>query len=414
MNDNEKKLSDFIDSLNNEKKPDIETNSEELDSLYKVVRQVKSLKEPAMPDKDFSGRIAQSLKAKEKAPVKTRQKFWIGGIVGIAAVLVIVLMINFINPVNNSNIVYAMEQAYNNIKAYHGTLEVILNNEAGEEQVQSVLDVWADKNNSYYIEVLEGSYKGVKTISDGEKVWQLSADENKENILPVFTETYEFIFELGNEIADVKNAESVKITGDDNIAGRASYIMEVTPKGGLTYKLWVDKETKLPLQKQGAMNKAIQYTTRYTDIDFKESIPEYLMAIDLNKGFKEVNPGTDEHTDTDIAEDESFGKHDPEITVDADMEIEQAEQIAADSGSSPWKLDPVYTAQIFISLQISPEGIVGDYPINYDDLIIVEQNEKSIMINVNSEKTNIKTVYLERLIRQDDTGIWTVTGYDNK
>lgn len=414
MNDNEKKLSDFIDSLNNEKKPDIETNSEELDSLYKVVRQVKSLKESAMPDKDFSGRIAQSLKAKEKAPVKTRQKFWIGGIVGIAAVLVIVLMINFINPVNNSNIVYAMEQAYNNIKAYHGTLEVILNNEAGEEQVQSVLDVWADKNNSYYIEVLEGSYKGVKTISDGEKVWQLSADENKENILPVFTETYEFIFELGNEIADVKNAESVKITGDDNIAGRASYIMEVTPKGGLTYKLWVDKETKLPLQKQGAMNKAIQYTTRYTDIDFKESIPEYLMAIDLNKGFKEVNPGTDEHTDTDIAEDESFGKHDPEITVDADMEIEQAEQIAADSGSSPWKLDPVYTAQIFISLQISPEGIVGDYPINYDDLIIVEQNEKSIMINVNSEKTNIKTVYLERLIRQDDTGIWTVTGYDNK
>ncbi len=414
MNDNEKKLSDFIDSLNNEKKPDIETNSEELDGLYKVVRQVKSLKEPAMPDKDFSGRIAQSLKAKEKAPVKTRQKFWIGGIVGIAAVLVIVLMINFINPVNNSNIVYAMEQAYNNIKAYHGTLEVILNNEAGEEQIQSVLDVWADKNNSYYIEVLEGSYKGVKTISDGEKVWQLSADENKENILPVFTETYEFIFELGNEIADVKNAESVKITGDDNIAGRASYIMEVTPKGGLTYKLWVDKETKLPLQKQGAMNKAIQYTTRYTDIDFKESIPEYLMAIDLNKGFKEVNPGTDEHTDTDIAEDESSGKHAPEITVDADMEIEQAEQIAADSGSSPWKLDPVYTAQIFISLQISPEGIVGDYPINYDDLIIVEQNEKSIMINVNSEKTNIKTVYLERLIRQDDTGIWTVTGYDNK
>ena len=96
MNDNEKKLSDFIDSLNNEKKPAIETDSEELDNLYNVVRQIKSLKEPVMPDKDFPHKIAQSLNVKKKAPIKNRKRTWIGGITSIAAILVIALMINFI------------------------------------------------------------------------------------------------------------------------------------------------------------------------------------------------------------------------------------------------------------------------------------------------------------------------------
>jgi len=411
MNDNEKKLSDFIDSLNNEKTPDIKTDSEELDGLYKAVRQVKSLKEPAMPDEYFLHRIMQSFKANRKTPIKSKKKIWIGSIVSIAAILVIAVMINFINPINDSNIVYAMEQAYNDIKAYHGTLEVVFNNKAGEKQIQSILDIWVDKNDNYYIEVLEGSYKGLKTISNGEKVWQLSADENAENVLPVFTETYEFIFELGNEIDDVKNAETVEIIGEDKIAGRASYIMEVTPKGGLTYKLWVDKETKLPLQKQDAMNKAIQYTTRYTEIHFEEFIPEDLVKIDLNEGFKEIDLYADEYENIDG---NNIVQLNPEITVEADMEIEKAEQIAADSGSSPWKLDPVYVAQIFVSLQLSPEGIVGDYPINYDDLVIIGNDGMNVMIGVNSKKTDIKNVYLSRLIRQDETGIWTVMGYDNK
>lgn len=411
MNDNEKNLSDFIDSLNNEKMPDIKTDSEELDSLYKAVRQVKSLNEPAMPDEYFLHRIMQSFKANRKAPIKNKRKIWIGGIASIAAILVIAVMINFINPINHSSIVYAMEQAYNDIKAYHGTLEVVFNNEAGEEQIQSILDIWVDKNDSYYIEVLEGSYKGLKTISNGEKVWQLSADENDENVLPVFTETYEFIFELGNEIDEVKNAETVEVIGEDKIAGRTSYIMEVTPKGGLTYKLWVDKETKLPLQKQGAMNKAIQYTTRYTEIDFGEFIPEDLVKIDLNEGFKEIDLDADEYENIDG---NNIIQLNPEITVEADMEIEKAEQIAADSGSSPWKLDPVYVAQIFVSLQLSPEGIVGDYPVNYDELVIIENDGINVIIGVNSEKTDIKNVYLSRLIRQDETGIWTVIGYDNK
>ncbi len=412
MNDNEKKLSDFIDSLNNEKKPNIEIDSEELNNLTNVVRQVKSLKEPVMPDKDFPHRIAKSINVKKKTPIKKRKRTWLGGVASVAAVLVLALIMNIFTLTNSSNIVYAMEQAYNSIKAYHGTVEVILNNEAGEVETQSVLDVWVDKNNQYYIEILEGSYKGLITVSNGEKIWQRSFDKSIENVFPIFSETYEFLFELGNEIEDAKNAETVKIIGSDKIAGRATYIMEVTPKGGLTYKLWVDKKTKLPLQKQGAMNKAIQYTTRYSTIEFEEAIPKDLIAVNLNEGFKEVDLFEDKHSN--IAENKGNLEHDPEIKVEVDMEIEKAEQIAADSGSSPWKLDPVFVTQVFVSLQISPEGIIGDYPVNYDELVIVENDGIKAKIDVTSNKTDIKTVYLERLIRQDDTGVWTVIGYDKK
>jgi hypothetical protein len=47
-------------------------------------------------------------------------------------------------------------------------------------------------------------------------------------------------------------------------------------------------------------------------------------------------------------------------------------------------------------LLLSPEGIVGDYPI----------------AEIKDKKSVAKYVYLKRLVRQDDTGIWTVIGYD--
>ncbi|WFA09014.1 sigma-E factor regulatory protein RseB domain-containing protein [Tissierella sp. Yu-01] len=416
MNDNEKRLSDFIDSLNNEKKPDAISDSGELDRLFNVVRQVRTLKEIEMPDKDFAGRISDNIN--NRRPInKGRKRIWIGGLASIAAVLVIAVMMNFILPLSNTNIVYAMEQAYNEINAYHGILEVISKNEAGEEQLQSKLDVWIDKAGNYYVEVLEGSHKGVITVKNEEKMWQISDEKNQVSIFPAFPETYEFIFELGKEIEDARNAESTNIIGDDSIAGIPSYIMEVTPKGGLPYKLWIDKDTNLPLQKQGSMQNSIQYITRYTEIDAIDAIPEELVEYNLPEGYKEVNVDVTEFTGTieDVIVDGNIDTETkPDVEVDVNLEIQKANQISVDSGSSPWMLDPVYVAQIFISMEISPEGIVGDYPINYEDLVIVDNDEINAAIELNSEKTDITRVYLGRLVRQDTTGIWTVIGYDVK
>jgi hypothetical protein len=65
-------------------------------------------------------------------------------------------------------------------------------------------------------------------------------------------------------------------------------------------------------------------------------------------------------------------------------------------------------------LQVSPEGITGDYPIKDKELKIIQSSEMETIVEVISNKTKIKKVYLKRLIKKDSTGIWTVVGYDSE
>lgn len=102
----------------------------------------------------------------------------------------------------------------------------------------------------------------------------------------------------------------------------------------------------------------------------------------------------------------------PQVEVPVDLKEVESEQKSVDQGHSPWKLDPVYVAQVFISLKISPEGIKGDYPIKYEDLKVTESSGNSVIVVASDIKSPVKAVYLKRLIKQDDTGIWTVVGYD--
>ena len=102
----------------------------------------------------------------------------------------------------------------------------------------------------------------------------------------------------------------------------------------------------------------------------------------------------------------------PQVEVPVDLEAEEGDQKNADAGHSPWKLDPAFVAQVFVSLKISPEGIQGEYPIKYEELKIVQNTGKEAVIDVSGSNTPIKRVYLKRLVRQDNTGIWTVVGYD--
>jgi hypothetical protein len=102
----------------------------------------------------------------------------------------------------------------------------------------------------------------------------------------------------------------------------------------------------------------------------------------------------------------------PQIEVPVDWEIEENEQKSVDAGHSPWKLDPVYVAQVFASLKISPEGIQGDYPVPYEDIKVIKNNGVDAVVEISTAEATVRRVYLKRLMRQDSTGIWTVVGYD--
>lgn len=102
----------------------------------------------------------------------------------------------------------------------------------------------------------------------------------------------------------------------------------------------------------------------------------------------------------------------PKINVDYNLLIEENDQKSVDAGHSPWRLDPVFVTQVFVSLLLSPEGIVGDYPIPYENIEMIENNANDAIAEIKDKDSIAKYVYLKRLVRQDDTGIWTVVGYD--
>jgi outer membrane lipoprotein-sorting protein len=552
MNSKEDKLSSYIDSLNEEIKPvehgSVEESSE-IEELFEAVRLVRSLKEPSMPESRFSEKIAANINgelSKTKASIKPKRR-WFYGIASVAAAVALIITLNNLGPFGKTNMVYAMEKAFKEVKAYHGILEVTETNAEGKSTTQSKVEVWADKEGRYYVKGLEGAQKNLITINDGQNKWQIQPEEKEVEVFTAFPDPYSFTFEIGKEVEDVRNAIKTTVVGNDNIAGRAAAIIEVTPQGGSTYKLWIDKETKMPLQKQSAMDYSIQYSVRYTSIAFSESVPKELLAFTVPSGYKEKNnnpeqvinsfeevnrilgfvpkvpkdmPGafaqkdivvnnnaksskinyvsqdnkkvsilqkkaTDEFTPSSMAtlgkinnseaevqspvqdetgvlqgagaysgvtgvtsirwqqdgfeyavignvsleelttfvrglangtvelskaKNQSIGK--PQVEVKVDLEAEKGDQKNADAGHSPWKLDPAFVAQVFVSLKISPEGIQGDYPIKYEELKIIHNDGKEAIIEVSGAKSPISKVYLKRLVRQDITGIWTVVGYD--
>lgn len=548
MDNMEKKISDYIDQLNKEVKP-IEHNqfneSADYEELMDTVRTIRNLKEPEYPDENFSRRLAASVKGAANMNNKRNKYVWITRTVAAAAVVALVFLVNMFMPTNNGNIVNAMEKALKELKAYHGIIEVVELNGQGDKVLQGRREVWADRNGNYYLKELEGSMKGLVTVNNGDKKWQIREDTKQVHIFSAFPDAYRFTFELGKEIENIKNAVNVKVIGEENILGRETSKIEVTPDGGAVYYLWVDKETNLPLQRETAMENAVQYQITYTEIEYLDEIPSELLEYNIPEGFGEIDKNGEQVFEniqeakeiigfepklisqipegyslktiavemknnrlnlyykngnntviitqmkadgelkpdtsavlgkvndnvaeifvsldnsegiltgggsyagmTDISRvrwiengkeysalgdisldemkifveeisegemiipEEEVDTNEPEVTVEVNMEIEESEQKSADAGHSPWRLDPAYVTQVFVSLLIMPDGIQGDYPIAYDSITIEENSGVYAVAKINDDNSPASYVYLKRLVREDSTGIWTVVGYD--
>lgn len=288
MDANEKKLSDYIDSLNYEQKPKThhDDESQELDELYQTVRLIRSLKEPEMPDKNFSTKLTQMVKKKKTTKHK---KKWFLGISSVAAIFALFFTVSILTTNKDQNIVFAMENAFEEVKAYHGMMQIEETNANGSTVTQAKLEVWADKDGHYYVKKLGGFGNDIITVNNGEKKWQINPDRQEVIIFPAFPDDYRFTFEIGNEIHNIKNALSTKELGEETISGRKATILEVTPQGGKPYKIWIDQETNMPLQKQTAMQNATQYQVSYTNIEFRDSIPNKVLAYHVPTGYTEVN-----------------------------------------------------------------------------------------------------------------------------
>lgn len=99
-----------------------------------------------------------------------------------------------------------------------------------------------------------------------------------------------------------------------------------------------------------------------------------------------------------------------QVKVLVDMEIVKADQQQVDRGSSPWQLDPLQVSLTFVNLKVSPQGIIGEPKIGVSFFKLVTNNGVESVVEV--AEGPVKKVYLQRLVRQDETGIWSVVGYN--
>lgn len=92
----------------------------------------------------------------------------------------------------------------------------------------------------------------------------------------------------------------------------------------------------------------------------------------------------------------------PKVTVPVDPEVARNNQLQVDGGHSPYLLSPAMVAMSYLGSQ----GISGDV----DTFTLSFSTSTHAVVNIPSGP--ISRVYVQKLGRQDETGIWSVVGYD--
>lgn len=517
-------LSEYIDALNREQKPNRGYVEEpELARLCETVRRVRSLKEQAMPEEGYAQRLAKEVAVKlahnrdkgldEKGDIglkkrnRTEQRRfarpgWLVPAAAILAACVVIFAVLVSRPsLFHTDVALAMQQAVGQLSSYHGVLEMRTHNEAGQEWLVRRVEIWS-QGDKYAVK----QHDGTLTVNNGQQKWQVRPQEQEVALLPVLHDPVRQGFDLRDE-AERALSYPHQVVGSELVAGRQASKMQISPPGGLEYYLWIDKETNLPLQLQTAMQNALQTTYTFASFEANAQIDPVIFDYRVPPGFKVVDadPGQFVNTveeaveisgfdpllpqkapfrilafdrrivfdygDTTIVETVARGAFQPaanaalgtaaggplevlrdklrwrqygieieisgpervtlasqiapdlalpevnqqlvdqaEVKVEVDMDIVRADQQQVDRGSSPWQLDPLQVSLTFVNLKVSPQGIVGEPKIGPESFTLAINNGIEAIVEVSQGP--ISRVYLQRLMRQDETGIWSVVGYD--
>lgn len=491
----EEELDLFIEALNQERRPE-ESADPEVSELQAIVRRVRHSRPIQEPSEEFTGNLQEELRLRYRPRPRKRFLPWTALAASILAIIFL------ISPWFNTNkdIVLAMEQSVKKLQNYHGTLEKISTNAAGEHQTLQRTEIWSEGE-----KYATRSEEGIINVNNGETRWETHPQSKEILLLPLYLDPHDF--DLRKEAAKALQYPHT-IVGEESIAGRTSTRLEISPPGGLPYDLWIDAETHLPIQLQTAMQKSLQTTYTFVMLETNLDIPETTFTYNPPAGYSIIDQDPDQrvanlteainvsgltplqlsvkpqrifasthrivfdYEDTIVIESaatspfvldplaalgqaeggplevmpdslrwqqggleirvqgqrtEELAKQltpnlevtpkvgqatpkQPSIPVAIDREVVKNNQQQVDAGSSPWQLDPLQVAFTFAALQISPEGIKGEPPLDYETLKLVENNGRDAVIEISEGP--IKTVYVKRLIRQDTSGIWTVVGYD--
>lgn len=259
-------LDEQIDRLSQQRRPETPVNDETAELLAVVVAG-KRLGPQAAPSLDFMRRAASAGMAPKarRRPLVRLSRYGIA--VAVAAALVVGA--NLLPVLQSRQVVYAMTEAVAKLTTYHAVVEH--RREGPGDSFFSREEFWVQGDRFYYEESNPLTGRLLR-ISDGERQWDVSPDQKQAfHGWAVASDLNEF---SPAALAKKVIAEPYKIDGSETIAGRATVRVTVTPAPGTgePYQLWIDKETKLPLQMQYGSRESALFTTTYTTFDLNPTI----------------------------------------------------------------------------------------------------------------------------------------------
>lgn len=245
-------VSQWIDDLNREQKPredavdNSNISSEEKRELYEVLDTLRRVK----------GLRAVNHQQEKEAVSDGGKGFPWGKRGWMVAVILLVALITSISPMltgnSGSSVVYAMEEALENLRNYKGSINFTM--EINDQVVQeSNTELTVGENQAFH-SVTEVAGREITRIYPGQdRMYTLYSDrENYVEISHIGEESlgfYQEIFLMESILEEIQEALEIKEMGTESLNGRETTKYHYRYQEDAPYhELWVDKSTDLPIK----------------------------------------------------------------------------------------------------------------------------------------------------------------------
>ncbi|HZD60708.1 MAG TPA: outer membrane lipoprotein-sorting protein [Anaerolineae bacterium] len=201
-----------------------------------------------------------------------------------------------IGPDSAKDIATKIKEANSKIKSFTATVESTAS--FGNESQKMVMKQWVKSPNLMRMETEVPGMGQMLFVSDGKKAWSY---EERSNTVTVFDfkgeevpETLENNEDFAKAITEFIAQNNIEVMGAQKIAGRDCYEIKLNPKEGSAaifgkMKMWVDKETFMPLKIDIYEDEKLIASTVYKDLKYNVDIPQDTFRFKIPAGAKVIN-----------------------------------------------------------------------------------------------------------------------------
>jgi outer membrane lipoprotein-sorting protein len=196
-------------------------------------------------------------------------------------------------------IVAKLEEVETSTEDAHAVLEFSAKGEGMDEDI--VVEVWEKKPNKFRAEILEANdpeLAGAIHVTDGQQFWMYEPGKNEVmvgEVGPDEPSSFRWVIrDMEDMMRQVLDATDVKLVGEEDVAGVATYKLELTPKeddetflpAGSKATLWVDQERWVVLQAHFSGGIAGEGQMRVRSFELNMGIADDRFQFEIPEGAK--------------------------------------------------------------------------------------------------------------------------------